>query len=118
MKRIAVLLLAVPLAGCFTDQVKRVASCQLEAQQMYMRETDSSDAATAAASTADVNLATVTCMQAHGYAFTGYPEIAHDKRCAVFKDDIRVINATNPWCYRPMGWGGRQVLNFEVLMGR
>ena len=114
---LAILILTLPLYGCFTDQTKQVAICQLDAQKTYLHESESDDPRNVIASIGDINGATVTCMQANGYLYmNGVP--GSDRRCPVFKNDTRFVNATNAYCYRPAGWGAHQIYNFEMLLGR
>ena len=80
---------------------------------MYLRESQSNDVTAAAASISDVDNMTIICMQAHGY---GYVQL--DKRCPKFKSDNILLDASFSYCYRPLGWGARQVYNLEMAFGR
>ncbi|MDE2162488.1 MAG: hypothetical protein KGJ53_04940 [Alphaproteobacteria bacterium] len=106
-------IMAITLGGCFTDQEKQVAACQIDAQKMYLHKSESDDVAAAAASISDVDNMTILCMQAHGYGF-----VQLDKRCPRPKSDNAQWNASFAYCYRPLGWGARQVYNLEMTIGR
>lgn len=63
MKYTGVLLLMLPLAGCFNDQKERLAQCELDAQRQHIRPDDEPRYES-------------TCMMAHGYENS-----FADKRC-------------------------------------
>ena len=97
-------ILAASVGGCFSDQERQVAQCQLESEAFYK-----SDESTISMTEAD--LRTITCMQAHGYEHAD-----KDKRCPKLAESSE--DADFVWCYRPMGWGARQIYNVELAFGR
>jgi hypothetical protein len=98
-------ILATSVGGCFTDQERQVAQCQLESDAFYKGDQSPT-------SPIMTDLRTITCMQAHGYE----QSIGRDRRCPNLRQPSE--DADFAWCYRPMGWGARQVYNIEMALGR
>lgn len=92
MRRFAVILLALPLCGCFADQKKQTAACEFEAVRTYPNDDRFSSARTARL--------IVVCMGAHGYE----PQ----SNC-----ETPPIIAASPYCYVPMGWLDRMIYRIE-----
>jgi hypothetical protein len=78
-----IVLIALPLSGCFVDQEQQVASCEFHARQTYPREQ--------LATGVHIGDYMQTCMKAHGYDWN-----LTDKRCQVTRTVER-----NPYCYMP-----------------
>jgi hypothetical protein len=96
MKRFAVLLLVWPLAGCFEDQQKQVATCELAAIKTYPDEQ--------LVVGGHVEHYIISCMAAHGYNWD-----IHHKRC-----DVTNAMAKNPYCYVPSGKLAQLVYSLEI----
>jgi hypothetical protein len=118
------------LSGCYTDQQKQVAACQVSLQR------DENDPLIADK--------TKLCMQAHGYQFAegGCPDrvrtpskeqfttMAKSQRVDVNNPDqfdlwvgehnvvYETMQADEAACYEPLGWGDRQILGVERFLGR
>jgi hypothetical protein len=131
MSRYLILLLALFLTGCYSDQKQQVAACELQANQhartnddMEIRGRESSEE-------------TELCMRAHGYELvedncsvnlrTGSirsdPE-AYSKASEADKASMNLeigkqiarlldIQKIESECYEPMGWLGKKTLRFE-----
>jgi len=83
MNRAFIVLIALPLSGCFVDQEQQVASCEFHARQTYPREQ--------LATGVHIGDYMQTCMKGHGYDWN-----LTDKRCQVTRTVER-----NPYCYMP-----------------
>jgi len=95
MIRAFMVLIALPLAGCFMDQERLVASCEIEAIHTYPREKLQTGA--------HVGDYIEACMEAHGYNWN-----LADRRCHVTSTVER-----NPYCYTPSNWLDRQLYIIE-----
>ena len=135
MSRYLILLFALFLAGCYSDQKQQVAACELQANQhartnddMEIRDRKSSEESE-------------LCMRAHGYELvedncpanlrTGSirsdPE-AYSKASEADKASMNLeigkqiarlldIQKIESECYEPMGWLGKKTLRFERRFG-
>jgi hypothetical protein len=83
----AILLLTLPLAGCFADQRQQLAACQLETMRL---------------NSATANAYVVKCMEAHGYEFS--PSVCLFKK----EDDL--------YCYVPTSWFQRFTNRLDVAL--
>jgi hypothetical protein len=101
MRWLAVVLLALPLAGCFDDQKAALAKCKLDARRTYPSEKwlDIGPAASYIE----------TCMQAAGY------DVDHQqKRC---KLNMAAYDLpTNALCYRPAGRISNVIYEVEMRL--
>jgi hypothetical protein len=98
MKRGAVLvLLTLPLAGCFADQKQQLASCKLEAIKLYPNEDQNYSI--------KVNHYVTTCMGVHNYEYDG-----SKTGCGV------TGNEQQPCCYEPTSWVGRLLYDLETRL--
>lgn len=88
MKRLWVLILTIPLCGCFADQKQQAAACEFEAMRTYHNDPVAPE----------VDYYTLQCMRAHGYDFT----------CQTWKG-----YAGNYYCYEPMDRIGRWISALE-----
>jgi hypothetical protein len=96
MRRAAVLLAAIVLAGCLPDQAKDMAVCQSEVMRFYP---------TYVASNPDDpgTRYIIGCMAAKGYDF----------EVAAADCDSRYPLPTQAACYRPQGWLARVIDQFR-----
>jgi len=83
VKRVAVVLIALPLAGCIADQKQQIAACYVKAAQTYPGE----NLNVLSPSSNQVKMADFVqaCMASAGYDFTcqGYPAVSDRYRCYV-----------------------------------
>ncbi len=87
MRRIAVLLLPLLLAGCFPDQSRDVSACEVEASRFFQtyKAVDPDDTS---------SRYIIECMAVKGYAFTVTPNDCDSKRPL----------PTQAACYAPDNW--------------
>jgi hypothetical protein len=97
VKRIASILLALPVAGCFSDQQRQVAACELEAMRLYRGEQ-------LATSAGRMGVYITKCMQAHGYE--------QDTLQPACRTSFEM--EADPYCYVPIGWGPRLLYRLET----
>ncbi len=95
MKRAALILLVLPLSGCFAEQKQQIAACKLEAQRLYPNDQPESNR---------FGNYITTCMEAHGYE-SKIPS----KGCFVPH-----LSADNAACYQPGTWLGR--IGYQIEM--
>jgi hypothetical protein len=117
MSRIALLLMTASLlAGCFTDQRKQEAACELRASEFVDAHLANTDVTTFANERGQFIM---LCMRAHGYE-----PYATDECAASFPLNLADPQSVQPIinmrseeavCYRPMGWGARQLQTVERL---
>jgi hypothetical protein len=88
------LLLALPLAGCYSDQKQQVAACKLEAMRLYPGDAPSFK----------IGDYIQTCMETHAY------EINVPQSSCVVTDNYKY----DPGCYAPVSWVGRHLYNLET----
>lgn len=92
MKRILVILLALPTAGCLPEQKRQLASCEIEAIKFVPTERARDDFI-------------VTCMVAHGYEW----RLANTKCKATSLTIFRDLH-----CYRPDDFVGQVSYDLEA----
>ena len=87
MRRKAVLLLALALAGCYPDQGSDIASCEAQARRFFhlYKAADPNDPS---------SQYLIECMAAKGYAFTVAPSDCDSKQ----------VLPTQAACYVPENW--------------
>ncbi len=96
MRWLLVLVLGFPLAGCFADQKRQVAACEIEALKTYPGEQ--------LETSPKVGSFMQTCMAAHGYAWH-----IIDERC-----NVSFTTERNPYCYIPDNPIGRWIYQLET----
>jgi hypothetical protein len=96
MRWLLAVLVAIPVAGCFDDQKRQIAVCELDAIHTYPSERLDVGG--------KIEHLIITCMRAQGYAFD-----MTDKRCPV-----EFGMATNPYCFVPGGTISRYIFRTEV----
>jgi hypothetical protein len=98
---IAIVVLLLPLGGCFADQEQQLASCKLEAMRLYPGEELTSYSVVSTKLTDYVE----TCMKVHGYNFS-----ASSTWCRSYISAFQ----SNPYCYVPASWIGRLIYRPEI----
>lgn len=86
MKRLSILLIALPLCGCFAAQKQQLAECSMESQRIYPNPSE--------APPEQPWLFEKTCMEAAGYAL-----LIQQKQCSADMYTLRHEN--DPYCYVP-----------------
>lgn len=100
MRRLAILLLTIPLAGCFTDQKQAVAKCEMDTFRVYP------DQRTRYTIAAENYLE--LCMTAAGYDFDISSAKCQPQMGGAF------VSADQPSCYVPSNPGGK--LGYQIEM--
>jgi hypothetical protein len=91
-------LLSLPLAGCFADQKQQLAACKLEAIKLYPNEQQQYSA--------KVGDFLKACMGAHGYEYDAF-----QKMCG---SSVGIPTPVDLYCYVPTSWVGWLVYRLET----
>jgi hypothetical protein len=132
---LSAILLVLPLCGCYTDQQKQQASCELQESHFAVTHGGVSDKESAD----NITL----CMLTHGYKLvpdncpanlrvpsaevleatakaSGFKPNTDEYLQAIGRiaEQHEVLQPLESTCYEPLGWGGRQTLKFEKWLGQ
>lgn len=102
IRAIFLLLLALPLAGCYTDQKKQLATCEVNAARAFPRPVPGQPFKTIKA-----------CMSAAGYDFIGWNTGIVCDMGAVVRGQASATG-TDAMCFEPAGWLARRIYRIEV----
>ena len=97
MRRILTALIVLALTGCFEEQKRQVAKCELDPTARYPGKT--------LGISNDIGGYIQLCMRAAGYDWN-----LMDKRCPAGSFTIERV----PYCYVPSGWLGHLGYNIEM----
>lgn len=101
MKRFVILFLILPLSGCFDDQQRMLAHCDLLAMRIFHKRHHSVPA------NGDTIAVITQCMRAHGYVVD-----QSQPKCQAYSKTI-----DNAYCFAPSGAIARTIYRLETGMG-
>lgn len=102
MRAIFLLLLALPLTGCYADQKKQLAACEVNAARQFPRPVPGQPFK-----------AVKDCMSAAGYRFIGWNTGIVCDMGAVVRGKPSATG-TDALCFEPAGWLARRIYRIEV----
>ena len=96
------LLALLPLAGCYTDQQKQLASCETDAARAFPKPVPGQPLK-----------AIQACMEGAGYDFIGWNDGVVCEMSALIKGKLSATGG-DVICFEPKGWLARKLYRLEV----